>query len=621
MRAWAAVAVAVAGAAAGAVVAASVLTTVSDGTERDAYGLNEIARNGTVQGELYPGDPESEAALVEQEDERIVYVRTVASAAYWNLAVSAPYRFQTGTGYTLVLPARDTDYTLGDLVALAPETLVQNPDGSFLLRENVAVMEGATLRLAATRPLELRLESGPAGFASIVAFGGSLDVAGSAEAPVAIRSWDSAARSPDLDTTDGRAYLRVIGGTAQFAHSDVSDLGFWSGSTGGVAITGDDGLDDAALEQSAAAAEDPVPAPAGAPVVDPTRLFDDGAADRAGLPEPVPGPSSASIADSTFRGNAFGVFASSAQNVTIARSTVTGSLVDGITFHRDVTGSVVTETESTGNAVDGVSLGRSSSGVTLREVTASENGRNGISIDGQSLADGPSASGTPVASFGDNAVIGGTVARNGRYGVEISGGTGVRVRHTEVVANPAGIVVDRGADEVHLSHNDFRGQVQQSIAIRDTVTDATVQDNTIVGGDTGVYVRNADAVVESNVVRAVTNHGVTLVGDVRGSEVSANEIGGDGRTAVRASDALGAVVGENDLDAWRPAPTVESVVGFVLQPLTVIWLLLALLLVVTALTRKDRQFGRFRDPYAERVPLTSLSRGVVSIDSLRGADR
>jgi hypothetical protein len=57
----------------------------------------------------------------------------------------------------------------------------------------------------------------------------------------------------------------------------------------------------------------------------------------------------------------------------------------------------------------------------------------------------------------------------------------------------------------------------------------------------------------------------------------------------------------------------------VFQPLTVIWLLLALLLLVTALTRSGPQFGTIRHPYAERVPLTSLSRGIVSRESIGGA--
>jgi hypothetical protein len=47
-------------------------------------------------------------------------------------------------------------------------------------------------------------------------------------------------------------------------------------------------------------------------------------------------------------------------------------------------------------------------------------------------------------------------------------------------------------------------------------------------------------------------------------------------------------------------------------------LLLGILLVATALTRRGGQYGAFRDPYAERVPLTSLSKGIVSRDSIDG---
>ncbi|MFB2555246.1 NosD domain-containing protein [Herbiconiux liangxiaofengii] len=623
------ISIGVAGAVVGALVAVGASAFSSSDDTPEAYGLNEIARNGTVQGDLYPGDPGTEAALVASEDQRVVYVRKVASAAYWNLAVSAPYRFQTGAETTLVLPARDTPYSFDELRSLAPETLLANPDGSYLLTEDVAVMEGATLDLSSSGTLELRLQSRSGSFASIIAFGGTLDLSGTNAAPISILSWNPTVNAPDLDTTDGRAYLRVIGGSASVAFATVSHLGFWSGSTGGFAVTGNDGLEDTALSQVVTAESPELPALGGAPVVDAESLFAAAEAPADAAPAgPVPGDaaaaatdglSTATIAGSTFDGNAFGVFVSGARDVQITDSTVRGSLVDGITFHRQVTSSSVSDTATNDNAVDGLSLGRSITGVSLDGVTASENGRNGVSIDGQSLADGPSASGTSVSRYGGISLLGSTVASNGRYGVEISGGTGIRVHGTTFDGNPDGLVLDEGADQVSVSDNVFEGQTGQSVAIRDTVTDASVEGNTITGGDTGIYIRNATATVESNVMSSVTNHGVTLVGDVAGTAVASNEIGGSGQTAVRAADAEGAVVGENDLDAWRPAATVASVAGFVFQPLTVVWLLLALLLIVTAFTRRndtaDSADG-IRHPYAERVPLTALSRGVVTVESL-----
>ncbi|PTT66021.1 hypothetical protein DBR22_11465, partial [Arthrobacter sp. HMWF013] len=85
---------------------------IGTGEAVDAVGRNEIADNGNVQGVLYPGDPASEARLVEQEDERLVYVRTIASAARWRVeGLEGAYRIRTGSSYTLVLPARSEAYT------------------------------------------------------------------------------------------------------------------------------------------------------------------------------------------------------------------------------------------------------------------------------------------------------------------------------------------------------------------------------------------------------------------------------------------------------------------------------------------------------------------------------
>lgn len=613
MRARTAVVLALVAALAGGGAALAGSQLIDRSADADAYGLNEIARNGNVQGVLYPGDPTSEAQLVEQESQRVVYVRKVASAAYWALSVHEPYRFQTGDRYTLVLPERSAAYTLDDLRALAPESLVQNADGSYLLKEDVAIMQGATLALGA---VDLRLESSPAGFTSIVAFGGRLEVSGTEDAMASITSWDSAAGAADTDTRDGRAYLRVIGGSADLSHVALSSLGFWSGSTGGLAVTGSDGIDDPALAEAMQPEGDPLAAPSGAPVVDAAGAVDD--VTDAQATSPATGLATAAITDSTVRGNAFGIFVSAAHDVRITRTSVTGSLVDGITFHRAVSSSIVMDSESSGNAVDGVTIGRSTSGITLHGVTASRNGRNGVSMDGQSLADGPSASGTTVQNFGDNVLDEGRITGNGRYGLEVMGGSGIRVTETRFARNPDGVVVDRGAADVRVTGNDFVDQTAKSIAIRESVTAAVVEGNTITGSETGVNVRNADADITGNVVAGVSTHAIVLVGDVAGTTVTGNALGGDGSTALRAEGSTGADVGENDTAQWHPAATVGSVLRFVFQPLTVIWLGLALLLLVTAATRKDRQFGTFRHPYEERVPLTSLSRGILAPGALRG---
>ena len=80
---------------------------------------------------------------------------------------------------------------------------------------------------------------------SIVVLGGDLEGARHAEAPIHIRSAGHAGVLADADTSDGRAYLRVLGGSAQVVNAAVRDLGFWSGETGGLALTGIEPPDDA----------------------------------------------------------------------------------------------------------------------------------------------------------------------------------------------------------------------------------------------------------------------------------------------------------------------------------------------------------------------------------------
>lgn len=583
--------------------------------EADALGRNEIAANGTVQGILYPGNPVREARIVETENRRLVHVRTVASAARWRIdGLDGAYRLNTGAVNTLVLPARDVPYTTDDLLNLAPQTFVAQTDGSFLLTENVAVLAGATLSLDAEEGIALRLKSDSDSFVSIVTMGGSLAIGGSQASGASVTSWDTSAGAPDTATEDGRAYVRVIGGNASFSHAEFTDLGFWSGNTGGVALTGTDTISTFDPTPGSTPVPDEAGLIAGAPLLpdeEVTTLA--AAADDYSLV-------SAGIDHVTINGNAYGLFIANAQDVAIADTDIRNSLVDGLSLHRGVSDATITRTTSSGNNVDGFSLDRSSTEVVYTSVSANDNGRNGISLDGQSLADGPNAVGTGVREYGNNAVRYSTITGNERYGIEVSGGRELDVSHNTIERNDVGIVVNRGATSVNIQENTFAAQVTQSVAVRDGSRDTTVAENTIAGGDTGVYVRNAQADVTGNTLTAISNHGITLVGDMSETYVAANSVAGYGSKAIWMESSVDATVEQNELLDWRPAVTVTSVVKSVFQPLTFVWLLLATLLVASALTRKRRMRVRtIGSPYPERVPLTSLSKGIVRLNVMQNS--
>jgi hypothetical protein len=579
-------------------------------SQPDAEGRNEFAANGNVQGVVYPGDPQREAVLVEAEANRLAYIRQVVSAAQWDpTVIFEPYRIPTADASTLVLPARTAAYTVDDLLALAPETFTVQAPGIYLLSENIVVLENATLSLTSTTGLDLRLASEPGGFTTITTLGGTLLIEGTEAEPVEVSSWNSDTFSPDRQTADGRAYLRADGGHVDLTHAQFADLGFWSGDTGGLSLTGTGTRTD--LEPEAAPASPQSQAPVGAPFLPPTQL--------APIVEKVARSDalvSAAIADITVTGNAYGLYMRSAHNVTVSGSTISRSLVDGVALHRSVTDAAISTTTSRENAVDGFSLARSSADVSFTGVNAAANGRNGISLDGRPLADGPSAVGTSVEAYGGLSVSGSTIVDNARYGIEISGGSGFEVLDNEIESNLVGIVLNHGARVVTITDNHLVDQGRQSIAVRDTVSQVAVVDNHISETETGVYVRNAGASVAENTMSGIGLHGVSLVGNARDVRVTGNSIAGDGSTAIWTDDAKGGTVERNDLHAWAPAPTVQSVTSWIFQPLTIIWILLGLLLVGTTLTRRGSQYDQ-RAPYEERVPLTELSRGIVSPESVR----
>ncbi len=182
-------------------------------------------------------------------------------------------------------------------------------------------------------------------------------------------------------------------------------------------------------------------------------------------------------------------------------------------FHRDVTNSRISRTTSKSNATDGFAVTRASTGIIVEGVTAIGNGRNGITLEGGPLAEGPSATGTSVGSYGKNQVRDSRSAGNQHYGIAVVGGSGIVVQGNAVGDGEMGIVVSHGAQEVTIVDNEVRRAERQGIALRNAGTDATVTGNTVEAGIIGIYARDAGGTFEDNWVEGVESHGIALVGN------------------------------------------------------------------------------------------------------------
>jgi parallel beta-helix repeat protein len=567
-------------------------------------------------------DAQRQATLVDQEDQRIMQTRAVLTAILEIGGQAAikwkrPQIFDSAHGKTLVLPSRDSGapYTVTDLERYGGRYFRRLPDGSYLLGAHVFVADGAKVALrSTTAPLTIRMGSVRGAFSSIVSFGGSVSIAGTAQRPVRITSWDAQAGTPDTRVADGRAYIRAVGGDFHLNHARVSHLGFWSGRTGGIALTGTDRPESAVKHQNKAqrnaAKRRRLAArgngqPGGGPgdvEIDPA-----GPKGPGGTASHVPAANlvTGSIKNTTIFGDAYGMFVSGSNQTQIVGNRVENSLVHGVLMHRFAKNANIQSTRVTGSRGDGFVLSRATEKVRITGCTAERNGGNGFTLNGQALADGPSASGESLDSFGDSSVNNSVATGNGHYGIELLGGNKLAVQSSKIIGSDMGIVVRARANQVQISGNQLSGQVRQGIALREGVSEAYVAGNTISGARTGIYLRGASGRLVGNVVRAATEHGISLRGGLGTTTVTNNTLGGYGTSAVSASGSYGTVErDDNAVDGWRDTSSLTTKVLRYAKPMNVIWAFVFMLVLFSMLRSRGagmRKIRRGTHPYADKV--------------------
>jgi Periplasmic copper-binding protein (NosD) len=532
-----------------------------------------------------------QADLVAGEDQRLTQALVAGRPDPQHpSARQSPYRIASAGFRTLVLTKRRAPYTFDELRRLAPDTLVPQPGGAFLLSEHIVVAEGATLDISPPKPLVIKMSSGPDGFVSLVAQGGRLRFYGTVAAPITFESWDESHGRQDKDVSDGRAYVRASGQLIA-RHTTFSKLGFWSGRTGGVSVVGSGATlgKDVDAQANADSAADPT-AQRGSSRI---QVLPAGK-----LPSTATDPSGSfgtQITDSTMTGNAFGLFITGSTGPKIANTVISKSLVDGLVLHRNVDSANVTDVRVEQSGSDGVVVSREVEGTVLTRLDVRQNGRDGIVLTGRPMADGPSASGQSTRAFGNNVLTASQSTDNLRIGVHVIGGNAVRVQGNAVNGGRSGIVVSDGATEVDVDSNRVSGAATNGIQVRES-RQVAVTGNTIHDSPTGIHIRNSIGVLRDNSTSGVTLHGITFVGRVAGSVVDRNYLTGSGTSAidvVRVVDHQEPTVKQNDLSGWSRTVTSDSLLSVLLHPLTVIWMVVALALL--GMSRPRRGGGRL--PY------------------------
>ncbi|TDD69809.1 right-handed parallel beta-helix repeat-containing protein, partial [Actinomadura rubrisoli] len=579
-----------------------------------------------------------QAALVDREDQRIMQTRSVLAAilqiggkatAQWK----RPQIFGSSQGKTLVLPpvSGGRPYTVADLRRYGGRYFQRLPDGSYLLGVHVYVADGAGLLLSdPSGPLVIRMGSVPGAFSSIVSFGGKVRIEGTRRHPVRITSWNPRTRTSDTEVADGRAYLRAVGGEFRMRHAHVSHLGFWSGRTGGIALTGTDRPASAGKhvnkEQRHANKKKRLEERGGASGGGPGDIEIErpgGTATHVPAADLVTG----SIDASVISGNAFGLFVSGSDQTQVTNTRIVNSLAHGLVMHRFAKNANISRTTVTGSRGDGFVLSRATEKVRVTDCTSERNGHNGFTVNGQALAHGPSASGESLESFGDSSINSSRARNNGHYGIELLGGDKLSVQNSQVIGGDMGIVVRSGATDVQISGNRLSNQVRQGISLRDGVRRASLAGNTVDGARTGIYLRDASGTLIGNVVKGATAHGIALHGAAGGSQIRDNSLSGSGTSAVSTSRSQGKVTKENnDTDGWHDTASLWMKARRYMTPLNVIWACVFAVVIVSMLrsrnngSRTTRTATATPDPGRARLgaPSAHAKPGAHGAPSARG---
>ncbi|MCC4248550.1 MULTISPECIES: right-handed parallel beta-helix repeat-containing protein [Microbacterium] len=420
-----------------------------------------------------PAVPKTPAQLVADEDARLAAVAALAPddpalVEQWNTVVLAPRSGQL------------TGYGVADLIAAG--AVRADDDRTLTLIRNVVVRRGAELDFFGGGTV--RMLSSAQGTTSIVVWGGILGVFGDEDDPLVFTSWDEAAVAPDLDESDGRAYVRARDGVLGIGHAEFRDLGYWSGRTGGLAVTGTGD-------------------------------------DRA----------SAGIVSTKITGLHYGVFFSDTTEAGIQDSTIENSTMTGIEATNGASDTTIERTTVSGSGGDGISISRQSTGTKITDSTVDGSAGWGVRVDGAALADGPTSGGYGLSPAEGFALTGSRVTGNREGGVRVISTDTTEIRSTRVEETRTAVLVQGPSTGLTVTDADLTSSDLRALDVSGEITDATVSDSRLAGRRIALELTGAAVIVRDNDLRVASGFAVELSEGAR-ADITGNTFHGVGQDVV-----------------------------------------------------------------------------------------
>lgn len=384
---------------------------------------------------------------------------------------------------------------------------------------------------------EIRLSSGPSGHAFLAANRGRLNLAGAVGQKQRISSFDTTTAQPDLDPTNGRAYITVRGGAMSFTDVQAQHLGFNDGVTSGVSWMG-------------------------------TEAY----------------PATGGAVRSEFTSGRFGAYSSGALGLEITASRFANNEIYGFDPHSSTHRTVVDDSDAHGNGRHGFIFSKDCNDNVVRNSRSFSNGGVGFFID-----DGnPRRSG--IQSSNRNVIEGATARNNGSAGFVIEGGSQNEVRQSSSVGGRLGVVVREQATKSRLADVAVEHVSRVGIELAGG-SEQTVIEASKVSAPVGLSVGNStgNTVSGLEVTSTVTGIRLSAVGVATFNDSS---VAGAGGAAVSVARSATAIPGVSDV-GWvttTDPPWRVRVIDFVLHPMgATAWLMIVCVPLAAWLMTKNRR--------------------------------
>lgn len=440
------------------------------------------------------------ALLAEKQKVRIRALGALANDA----PIGIPFRrIDATSGWaSIILPARETPYTIQELIARFPTSFQRLNQSTILVQEDIIVGENARLVISSDQIRRFLLWSDTSRFVTITSWGGTIDIRGSPLRRLVISSWDATALIPDRVLDDGRAWIHTRRGTLNIRWTTLQYLGFYTGSLSGVAWEG--------------------------------------------RPED---PSRGDVIGSRFRQNYFGAYTFEAVGMRWIGNVFDESRGYGFDPHDHSDHFVVQFNLAYRNGSHGIIFSRGCRYNRIRWNMSLRNNKHGIVLD-----NGPNLNpdGTPRERQGipsDNNLVASNIVIGNQVGIVQDGGTRNEIRGNILLSNRYGVRMKDAVNGNAVIRNIINNTEEFAIYLYQASDNNYIAENRLYRAKTGVVISNSmDNTITRNVIAGMASRGFAFTGYVGNTTLSRNTVrqtprpldtsGVDAASTIRSSDNL-----------------------------------------------------------------------------------